>query len=238
MVKQIALVFSLIFLAACSVNWKHSYSVEIARNDTYELPKNCKLVYPNGNLNSAQDTCIKKEIEYYLLKRNLLDINYHDSPAPEQCLIGIIYGDHQYNTSHTGFTYGQTGISSSTSNTYVTGSAYTYGNTTYGNAMATTRTTYTPTYGITGSYQYQKSHTANQIDIFVFKNWEDLKQEKMPIYSMTIVDSDTLFSQSCPNFKIMSCLMDKFWGTNHSSTITFSDEEINTILNNECSLVN
>ena len=238
MMKQIILLSFLFFLTACGTNWKHSYNVEIARNNIYEMPKKCKLLYPNGNLNSAQDLCIKKEIEYYLLKNDMLDKNYHESPAQGQCLIGIVYGEHQYNTSHTKFIYGQTGISGSTSNTYMTGSAYTYGNRTYGSAMATTRTTYTPTYGITGSYQYHKSHTATKINIFVFKDEEQEKRDKMPMYSMTIIDTDSIFSQSCPNIKVMSCLMDKFWGENYSSTITFKDEEINKILNNDCSSVN
>jgi hypothetical protein len=145
--------FSIVLLSGCATT-QPGFSVKVDSISGTSADKTSYILLP-GNKDAKADDLQFKEYAAYV-NRALIKQGFVPADSVEKANIAIflVYGigdpqEHKYSYSIP--TWGQTGVSSS----YTTGTVSSYGG--YGSYSGTT--TYTPTYGITGSTSHIGSHT-------------------------------------------------------------------------------
>lgn len=139
-------------LVGCINRPEVNVSVSAINNGSASIkPTDSCIIFPSTGLNS-DDLQFKEFSKYVENALNLKNIKCTDNYKNASTVVFLSYGvDKPITETYTAFkpTFGQTGYSSSNT----TGNIYTDGN----NAYYSGQTTYTPTYGITGSIPYQES---------------------------------------------------------------------------------
>jgi hypothetical protein len=170
--KLIILSFFLVLLQGCATS---KYYVNVDSISTTEVQEKTEYILLSDNEKININDLQFKEYASYIDKALKL-LGYEKATMPTDADVAIFLGysisepkQHQYSYSIP--TYGQTGVSSS--NTY--GTVNTYGN----NANYASTTTYTPTYGITGSTSHIGTSTTYtrtmQLTAFDVSNYSEDK---------------------------------------------------------------
>lgn len=171
---QIALpLFLIIALSGCT-----GFSVHVDSLASPNAPIKKKYLLMPGNEGVTWDDLQFQEYALYLI-RALESKGYVSTPSIEEADVAIMlsYGigdpqEHQHSFSVP--TYGQTGISSSTTR----GTASTYGNITSLNAY----TSYTPSYGVTGYKTYSRTRTTYfRYALITGYDLEEYKKTEKPV---------------------------------------------------------
>lgn len=154
-ILRIALALAFVALSGCATTGQPTFNIEVDSLASPQALSKKTYLLLSGNEGVTWDDLQFQEYATYLM-RVLNSQGYTSAKSTEEADVAIIlsYGigdpkTHQYSFSLP--TWGQTGVSSATTN----GTATTYGNTTSINAT----TTYTPTYGVTGYNTYTGTRT-------------------------------------------------------------------------------
>ncbi len=184
--KAITILIFLIILNGCGIGPTFHIDVDSLRATT-SVPGNKYILLP-GNKGILKNDLQYQEFARYT-NRALRLKGYHQSNNIHEADIAIVleYGIGEPKTEHYTYstpTWGQTGVSSSNTNARITA----YNNT--ANYSATT--TYTPTYGVTGS----KTHSGTKVSYFRFMRLTALDTHEYKIMDRVVSVWETTVTSS------------------------------------------
>lgn len=187
------------------------------------INRHCKIHYLNQDEKTIEGKQYTYQLENMLRNKGIYIVN--EQSEDFDCIISVIHNTSYGKTQAVGYTYGQTGVSSSTSYTNARATAYSMGNSAYGFGNSTTYTNYTPTYGVTGSYTYDVPYMYN--DFYINAIDANTKEEmwKVKVYYRGRVDDKWINI-----FTIFNCFMSKVLFINFDDEVVLTQEEINGIL--------
>lgn len=188
----------------------------------------CKVHYMNNDENTIDGKYYVPQVEELLKNKGIVVVKGETEDV--DCLITISHSTSYGKEQRIGQTWGQTGVSGSTSYTNASASVYGVGNSAYGYGQSTTYTTYRPTYGVTGTYTYDVARSYNGLYLQAVntKTGEELWNSAIS-YAGNVNEK---FTDLFPAFK---CILSYNMLKNFTQTIFVSQKQINQMYKGQCS---
>lgn len=231
--KKRLIIFVLLFaLTGCATTIKYDFGVS-GKSVVSGLPEKhkCYIQYLNDDNKTIDGRKYAAEIEKMLWNKGFAIVSDKNKA---DCVIGVLHATNYGTRQKTRYTWGQTGVASSTSFSNSNFSAYSLGNNIYGRGSTITSTTYTPTYGITGAYTYDIPIINIGFAITgIDKDTDEEKWNLKIVYSEN-ANSGVEFLSLIPIFK---CIISHFLFYNVEGILSLTDEEVNQIYSGACDLV-
>ena len=217
-----------IFISACATQHQFKFNV-MSKTISNGLPEkhNCIILYENEDEKTIEGKFYIPQLEAMLKSKGINIVN-EKSDNPD-CVISVLHKTTYGKEQEIGYTFGQTGVSSSTSYTNASASAYSIGNTAYGYGQATTYTNYTPTYGITGTYTYDVPRMYNIFSILAVDS-----KNKEEIWKINVFYAGSTKDKWEELFELFNCILSKYLFINFDNYIELSREELDKIYNGQC----
>ncbi len=232
MKKQLLLCIFVLCVAGCATT-RYDYEFKVfSQNAEQGMPshRQCKMNYMNADEKTIDGRVYTSQTEDLLKKKGISIINGNGEDT--DCIISVAHETNFGKEQKIGYTYGQTGISSSTSTTNAYMSAYNMGNTTYGYGRATTNTTYNPTYGVTGAYTYD---VAKSYITFAMSAKEEQTENEM--WKIIVSHPGHIDNKFINVFPLFKCIISHYLFRNYDKSVFFSREELDQIFQGHCNLI-
>lgn len=188
----------------------------------------CKIHYENKDEKTIDGKIYIPQVEDLLKNKGITIVK--DDVEGIDCLITVSHTTEYGKEQRVGHTWGQTGVSGSTSYTNASASVYGMGNSAYGYGQSTTYTTYRPTYGVTGTYTYDVARSYNSLFMQAVntKTGEELWNSAIS-YAGNV---DEKFTDLLPAFK---CILSFNMLKNFTQKIFVSQKQLKQMYDGKCS---
>ncbi|MBR4682024.1 MAG: sel1 repeat family protein [Elusimicrobiaceae bacterium] len=220
MKKWLVLSIFSIFLIGCSTTQR--YSFQVSAQSVSPNKHHCRVYYTNKDEKTIDGKNYSAQLED-LLRSKGLQVTSNEEKT--DCSILVAHSTEYGKEQQIGHTWGQTGVNSSTSwtNAHISSS---------GHGQASTYTTYTPTYGITGTYTYDvaKSYTTFSMSA----KDSDTKDE---MWNISVFYAGNVNEKFVNLFPIFKCIMGHFMFRNFDTYVELTKKDIENIYNGQCALV-
>lgn len=206
-------------MSACATSPQFKFNVK-SKTITDGLPEkhNCIVLYDNEDEKTIEGKFYIPQLEAMLKSKGIYIVKNQNESF--NCVISVTHNTSYGKEQEVGYTYGQTGVSSSTSYTN------------YGYGYGTTYTNYIPTYGITGTYTYDVPIMYN---IFSMIAVDAKKKEE--IWKIHVFYAGSTKDKWEQLFQLFNCILSKYLFVNYDNNVVLSKEDLIKIYDGQCSFM-